>query len=68
MNFWYLIDTPRDKPCWEINPNLWDYFVLESSRTSKHTPAKDSLYTEAYVVQMLDTVIYTTKSTTLENT
>ena len=55
MKFWYLIDTPRNKPCWEVNPQLWEYFTLESCRLFNTLPKKDPLYTEQYVVQLLDT-------------
>lgn len=54
MTYWYTIDTPRDKPCWKVNPGLWDFFSTVVEKSTGLPPHKNELYTEGYVVQLLD--------------
>jgi len=53
--FWYTIDQPRDRPCWEINPPLWEAFKLWSAAKRGFIPDRKAIYTEQYIVQFLDT-------------
>lgn len=45
---WYVME-PRDLPCWEINPPLWQEF-----RKRRGGIEPDPLFTEAYCVQWMD--------------
>lgn len=54
MVFWYTVDLPRNKPCWEVNPNLWDCFSLAMQQRYGVDPVRSEIYTEEYVVQRMD--------------
>lgn len=54
MRYWYSMDAPRSRPCWEVNPILWDFFCKTASDRIGKTPKKNVLYTEEHVVQILD--------------
>lgn len=54
MTFWYTIDNPRDRPCWEVNPKLWDHFCDAIEHLYGMRPQRNQLYTEQYVVQRMD--------------
>lgn len=52
-NSWYTVDTPRDRPCWEVNPRLWEHFSrLMADRGA--TVTRNPIYTEQCVVQAID--------------
>ena len=52
--FWYTIGQPRNLPCWEVNPKLWKAFKHWMIKTQNIEPLCNSLYTEQYIVQFLD--------------
>lgn len=54
MSFWYTIENPRDQPCWEVNPRLWDSFSNTMLENHGSLPERNILYTEQYVVQRMD--------------
>lgn len=54
MKIHYTIDLPKNKPCWEVNSELWKEFSLDFYQRYNRYPAKDQLYTEQYVVQLYD--------------
>lgn len=54
MTFWYTIENPRNQPCWEVNPRLWDSFVAAMLENHGAVPERNILYTEQYVVQRMD--------------
>lgn len=54
MTQWYTIDIPRDKPCWQVNPGLWQFFCGVVSEATDKLPHRHDIYTESYVVQLLD--------------
>lgn len=54
MKIHYTIDLPKNKPCWEVNQELWKEFSLDFYRRFERYPDKDTLYTEQYVVQLYD--------------
>lgn len=54
MDFWYTIEEPRNQPCWEVNPLLWEQFSKAMLGMHGAVPQRDLLYTEQYVVQRMD--------------
>lgn len=54
MSFWYTINCPRNRPCWEINPVLWNCFCQAMIEKYGVAPSQNQLYTEQYVVQRMD--------------
>ena len=54
MPFWYTIEEPRNQPCWEVNPKLWESFTKAMLENHGFVPERNILYTEQYVVQRMD--------------
>jgi hypothetical protein len=54
MTVRYIVDTPRNKPCWDVNPELWTHFSATVHKLEGHYPNRSAIYTEEYVVQFLD--------------
>lgn len=52
--FWYTIGQPRNLPCWDVNPPLWKAFKLWMKSNQNIEPTRNSIYTEQYIVQLLD--------------
>ena len=57
VKFWYTIGQPRNLPCWEVNPILWESFKDWTKLNQNIVPERNVIYTEEYIVQFLDSKV-----------
>ena len=50
---WYTIDIPRDKPCYQVNPELWQaYNQLRQARGLEIKMSKDFVTEQDVVIEI----------------
>jgi hypothetical protein len=56
-NIWYIVEDPRDLPCWKVNPKLWGVFNNLRQQNDLQKLDEHDCFTESYVVQSIDLIL-----------